>query len=168
MAVEAVCLLVLLILSIVPGISLPIGLTVLFMLPGFAAIPPLMLKVDAREQLWHGFVAVPPVWRLSLLMLAAVALIGGLSMLPRGFPRYENGQYVTDSHGQRTYFTAAEYEQTMASIPRLVCAVAVAFLAVMALLCLASLNLGPPPAPPPPDPPRIKLRRDFDNSPPED
>ena len=91
-------------------------------------------------------------------------------MVPRGFPSYENGQYVTNNHGHKTIYTATEYAEAMASIPRLVAAVAVAFLAVMAMLCLASLNLGPPPKPPAPPPaePRVKLWRDFDNSPPED
>ncbi|MEV6607471.1 hypothetical protein [Kutzneria sp. NPDC051319] len=170
LAAEAACLLVLVILSIAPGIELPVAVTVLFLLPGFAAIPPLMLMVDAKEQLWRGFVAVPPVWRLVLIMLAVVALIGGLSMVPRGFPSYENGQYVTNNHGHKTIYTATEYAEAMASIPRLVAAVAVAFLAVMAMLCLASLNLGPPPRPPAPPPaePRVKLWRDFDNSTPED
>ena len=194
LAADAVCLLILVILSVAPGVELPvtIGEALLFLLPALASIPLVIRRAGSRRKLWRGFTAVPPVWRIGLLVLAAVALTSGSSLIPRGVTSYEYGQSVTYRHGQVIYTTTTGYSEAIGGIPQFVGAFVAALIAVIALLFLAVGHLKPlstsameePPdlrikmewsrnpgklsRQQEPPPPNIKLWRDFDNSAPED
>ncbi|MFC0429475.1 hypothetical protein [Kutzneria buriramensis] len=155
LTVDALCALVAVVLSWIPAVALPITEPelVAFFVPGAIAV---LLVSTLRGR--------------RLKVLAAVGLGCLFANLPFSNPQLIDGQWVSNNHGHKTYYTAAEAAQIHLAWPRSEAGFAVFFLAMLALHCLIALNVGPEPAEPEPDERRtnITLHRDIDNSPPQD